>query len=933
MYRASVSKTEDILKKTKSIIPIALLAVSVYASCAPSQTHVTGNDFYQEDFNNFVEADFPFFSTYLDARQLGRSFPEDNIVSRGLVVNLDDSAFMCFDRDLLRWSVAWTGERLTASMLPDVSYKNFFNKLSHVPEIAGVPAFGTGIYPGWSITRPIHHDLRLAAQEREGFFWGPLPGDIGRWDGVSVNGSKAILNYRVSKTRIRELPSAIRWQDHTIFSRALEVGKSEEVLFLNAAEVKSGSTSVIDGNIGYIQISGTDSIVAVGLRTYGHAEGLIKVIDDRYITVEMPPSASSRHLSVAVWRGTQEDLGGFADVLQQVDQQVPACEDCATAKWQDKVWTRGRVAPDTAIYVTDILTLPVPNPWKRNVRVTDLAFIDNDKIVVTTFEGDVWLVEGVGGDLEHMVWSRFASGLYEPMSVEVVDGHLYVFGKEGIVRLHDRNGDGEADYYENFCDLMQMPPESYAWASDMVYSRADDSFIIALGAAVNARPGITRPVANGFRAGSNHSGTIMRISRDGKRADIVATGFRMPYLGFNPITGELTATDQQGNYVSATPIYAVREGTYHGVPATAHRDDNPIAETPLSWIPHRVDRSAGSQVWITSEEMGPLSGTLVHFSFGRPGLFRVLTDTTEQGVQAGVVAVPAKFQTPVSKGVIGPTDGQLYLAGFNLLGSSSEGVSAIQRLRYTGMPSYSASGLKIGSQGIIISFDSALDKSAATQVENYRIKRWNYRQTEEYGSGHYKLDGNPGEEILPVLSAHLSADSKQVLLLIPDMNNVDQMEIQYMLKSAKGLVLEDAIWLTVNHPPDLKNQLATFEDMDLGILDIDLATIASLVKSEEPITRDRGNKLFHTVGCVGCHSPGTDTAGKYGPPFKGMYGTLREMSDGTRIIADDAYLRESILEPGKHVVKGFEAAMPSYVGVLSDADIESILLYIMYLKY
>lgn len=919
--------------KIKSIIPIALIVAGVYAGCTPSTTYITENDFYNEDFNSFVEPDFPFFSTYLDARYLGRSFSDDNIVSRGLVINLDDSAFMCFDRDLLRWSVAWTGDRLTASMLPDVSNKDFFNKISHVPQIAGVPAFGTGNFAGWSIGQPAHHEVRSATQKREGFYWGPLPDHIGRWQGVNVNGSQAILNYRISNTRIRELPGVVRWQEHTLFTRALAIGKSEQALFLNAVEVVNGSHSVIEGDIGYIHIRGTDSVVAVGLRHSERVASFIKVIDDRYITIEIPPSASSRQLSVAVWRGMRSELDSFMNGLQQVDTQVPTCEDCGDAKWAQKVVTRGLIASDTAVFVTDILTLPVPNPWKRNVRVTDLAFISEDRMVVTTFEGDVWTVDGVEGDLGHMVWRRFASGLYEPMSIEVVDGQIYVFGKEGIVRLHDLNKDGEADYYENFCDLMQMPPESYAWASDMVFSKTDDSFIIALGAAVNARPGITKPVANGFRAGSNHSGTIMRVSRDGMQVNVIATGFRMPYLGINPIDGGLTATDQQGNYVSATPVFAVGEGTFHGVPATAHRQDNPMAEAPLTWIPHRVDRSAGSQVWITSNEMGPLDGTLIHFSFGRPGLFRVLIDTTARGVQAGVVAVPAKFQTPISKGVIGPADGQLYLAGFNLLGSSSEGVSALQRLRYTGQPSYIASGLRVGSQGIIVSFDVALDKVAATRVENFRVKRWNYRQTDQYGSGHYKLDGTPGEEILPVLSAHLSADSNQVLLIIPGMSKADQMEIQYKLMSAGGQVADDAIWLSVNHTPDLKNYLSSFGDVDLAILNIDLATIASLVKSEEPTTRDRGNELFHTVGCVGCHSAGTETAGKYGPPFKGMYGTSREMSDGTRIIADDAYLRESILDPGKHVVKGFEAAMPSYVGVLSDADIESILLYIMYLKY
>src|SRR5690606_38061748 len=215
------------------------------------------------------------------------------------------------------------------------------------------------------------------------------------------------------------------------------------------------------------------------------------------------------------------------------------------------------------------------------------------------------------------------------MSVEVYEGQIYVFGKEGIVRLHDLNGDGEADYYENFCDLMQQPPVAYAWAADMVFSEAGGGIFIANGGGVAA--GITKPVMPGFWAGTNHSGSILKVSLDGREVEVVGTGLRAPFLGVHPTTGDITVTDQQGNYVAATPIYTVGKGDFFGVPATAHRDDNPVHKRPLTWIPHRVDRSAATEVWMTSGQMGPLNGALVHLSFGKPGLFRVLLDSTIYG--------------------------------------------------------------------------------------------------------------------------------------------------------------------------------------------------------------------------------------------------------------------------------------------------------------
>ncbi|ODS87349.1 MAG: hypothetical protein ABS46_00210 [Cytophagaceae bacterium SCN 52-12] len=176
---------------------------------------------------------------------------------------------------------------------------------------------------------------------------------------------------------------------------------------------------------------------------------------------------------------------------------------------------------------------------------------------------------------------------------------------------------------------------------------------------------------------------------------------------------------------------------------------------------HNVDRSAISQVWITSDKMGPLNENLIHFSFGRPGLLRVLFDTTSQSIQGGISFIKGAYAAPTSKGAINPKDGQLYITGFNLWGSSSNGISALQRLRYTGLPSYRPNKFEVGTEGVVIRFDSPLNAETATDPKNFRVKRWNYLRTEEYGSGHYKLDGTPGQETLPVLASYISADKNR----------------------------------------------------------------------------------------------------------------------------------------------------------------------------
>lgn len=68
-----------------------------------------------------------------------------------------------------------------------------------------------------------------------------------------------------------------------------------------------------------------------------------------------------------------------------------------------------------------------------------------------------------------------------------------------------------------------------------------------------------------------------------------------------------------------------------------------------------------------------------------------------------------------------------------------------------------------------------------------------------------------------------------------------------------------------------------------------------------------GIALANEKGCVACHS--LDGTAGIGPTWKGTYGSIRVMKDGTQHTADDAYLRKSMLEPAAEVVTGFENVM------------------------
>ncbi len=93
---------------------------------------------------------------------------------------------------------------------------------------------------------------------------------------------------------------------------------------------------------------------------------------------------------------------------------------------------------------------------------------------------------------------------------------------------------------------------------------------------------------------------------------------------------------------------------------------------------------------------------------------------------------------------------------------------------------------------------------------------------------------------------------------------------------------------------------------------------------------ERGKRLLEKSGCLGCHS--ADGTPKIGPTFKGLFGRKVALADGRTIEAEEGYIRESILDPGAKIVKGFPNVMPTFKGTLSDDDVSAVIAHIRTLK-
>jgi len=215
----------------------------------------------------------------------------------------------------------------------------------------------------------------------------------------------------------------------------------------------------------------------------------------------------------------------------------------------------------------------------------------------------------------------------------------------------------------------------------------------------------------------------------------------------------------------------------------------------------------------------------------------------------------------------------------------------------------------------------------ATNPDNYSLATWHYKRTYQYGSPQFKADGTTGIDLLMPASVYLSTDARSVFVGVPKMAPVMQMRVGWSLATAGGMKFQDTAYFTPYELPKFSSRAEGFGDIT-----VDLTTRAAPAKADGPVSADEGRRLYRAYGCIACHAIDDSSLTKLGPTWKGLYGSERRFSGGVvRVTADEAYLRQSILEPAAKIVEGYErgeVGMPSYAGVLSESQIQSLILFI-----
>lgn len=878
-------------------------------------------------WGNFVEEDFPFFSSVLDLRRIRTSggpppsLDPAQVVSRGLIIRLGAGLWACFDTELLRIAAIWKGTGVTPVSMAQGSYLVSGRKAPEgedsLPCPDGPVWMVAGPFPGWQRTSGFAvRDPREPGPDPGATGRGPLPVDRGRFGSIRLLGEGVVLEYEVEGRRIWDWIWAELVEGGPLVRRRIGLGETSapQALTLSLGYPGEGVEAP------WVEVS-----KAADGAEGGEGGVRVEVQEGGLRLVRLEPGAGPVRLELGLgWRGVVRErrspwlpAGAKDGVGRRAPDSVPAL------RWPTRVRVQGLLSTRTEAYVVDRIPLPVPNPWQPNLRAADLGFFpgNHGRAAVVTFDGDVWMAEGLSGSLESVEWRRFASGLHEPLGLAVWEGAVHVHDRNGLWRLEDRDGNGEADRHVLVSQAFVQTAETREFAVGLRRLPAG-GWVLAQGGQRGATEG-------------RHSGSVLRVNDDGVGVDVLGWGFRQPFLGVHPRTGWITVSDQQGHYVPATPIHGLDVPGYHGfLPLFKPRERYPAPiEEPLTWIPHPINPSAAGQVWASEgARLGPLNGALLHLAYYRPEVFR--TWIRERGGirEAGVVSLTRDLGFPLLAGALNPSDGLPYLTGFQIWGTVAPELSGLARLRPTGRPSSLPREVVPFAEGVLLRLDSELEPASATNVANYSVERWNYRRSAEYGSAHYRLDGTRGQEWVGITGVALSRDRRAVFLGLADMRLVQQMRVGWSLAPAEGTAEPHSAYFSVRRLEPFDRVGEGFDSFQLGPVAM---TSGQPNEGGPPPSAGEGRRLSELLGCVACHSTDGSTLGRVGPSWRGLAGRMREFSDGTRTLADRGYLLESIREPARRVVKGFEKSdtgMPSYEGLLDPGQLESLVLYLETLR-
>jgi len=691
----------------------------------------------------------------------------ENIAYKGIAVRLDPGEggvskgrnWIVYDHDTMRIATATTGSFIDWK---GVAFDGSHNTHS---SLTGERLFTNPVGPGWADPRNgSWEDTRLRG--RDGKPYGPLPREWAQYKGSYLHGSHVIQTYTIGDAPVLDAAESIDYGKVPVFIRTLNIGKSSHDLRLRLAP-----------DADRVQWLVSDAAALKPQSEHG------------FQILQVPADGTPVNLRVAMTKGADPATLEALAKSAQLPLDLSTLTHGGPPRWPQVVTTQGIQGKDDGPFATDVITHPesAANPWQSWMRLTGFDFFpDGGRAAVCTWMGDVWIVDAVAKQpLGELKWRRIATGLFQPLGLKIVNGTICVTCRDQIAKLHDLNGDGEIDFIECFNNDQQVTEHFHEFAMGL-QTDAQGNFYYAKSAR-HALPAIVP-----------QHGTLLRVSADGSRTDILASGFRAANgVCLNP-DGTFFVTDQEGHWTPKNRINLVQGkgpsefwGNMFGYTDVTDESDRAMQQ-PVVWITNAFDRSPSELLWVPHDaKWGPLNGSLLNLSYGYGKIYTVPFEEVNGQHQGGMCALPMpQFPTGVMRGRFSPRDGQFYGCGMFAWAGNQMQPGGFYRVRYTGKPVLQPIGLHFEKGMVRVDFSDALDASSK-DAARYTAKAWNLKRTANYGSPHVD------EHSLKVEGADLP-DEHTLILHIPALHTTMGLEIVCKLKQADGTETERIIHGTVH---------------------------------------------------------------------------------------------------------------------------------------
>ena len=416
--------------------------------------------------------------------------------------------------------------------------------------------------------------------------------------------------------------------------------------------------------------------------------------------------------------------------------------------------------------------ISVPFPKDLKLEISGMATLPEDRMALAIRKGEIWIAKGLSGG--EPVYTKFASGLHEPLGLTYYKGNLYTVQRTELTRLRDTDNDGRADEYLTHAKGWGVTGNYHEYAYGPAIDHADNMWV-----ALNCS------IGKGSNPNNQWRGWSLRVKPDGSWTPM-SGGFRSPSgIGTN-LAGDVFATDQQGNWFPTCPLIHLKRGAFHGhadslpftqLPEATFKVDGDLPKNltvtqaakhidayqlPAVWFPYRKMGMSTTDILADSTQgkFGPFAGQIFCGEFTMSFVSRVFLEKVEGEYQGacfrfrdGLDCAALRLQWGV--------DGSMYIGqsnrGWNSLGTKSYG---LQRLQWAGKVPFEIKTMSAHPNGFVLTFTRPVNPKTATNPKSYVLSSYTYPYHSKYGGE--ETDAKP----LTVKSASLDAGKKLVHLKI-----------------------------------------------------------------------------------------------------------------------------------------------------------------------